>query len=62
LDCDTAFWLGLSKSEGISRSNVSIHFLFLSWIITVKGLIPDFLFEIEAIAFMMAATPVFMRL
>jgi hypothetical protein len=25
-------------------------------------LIPDFLFEIEAIAFMMAATPVFMRL
>jgi hypothetical protein len=25
-------------------------------------LTPDFLFEIEAIAFMMAATPVFMRL
>lgn len=29
---------------------------------TFKALTPDFLFEIEAIAFMMAATPVFMRL
>jgi hypothetical protein len=30
--------------------------------IGVKGLIPDFLFEVEAVGFMMAATPVFMRL